>query len=39
MAEKRNFWTYVLSAMNGAMIFGGLSPKGDVRSSVDIKGT
>jgi len=39
MAEKRNFWTQVLSAMNGALIFGGLSPSGgDVRSSVELKG-
>ena len=37
MAEKRNFWTQVISAMNGAMIFGGLSPKGDVTSSCEIK--
>ena len=38
MAEKRNFWTQVWSAMNGAMIFGGLSPKGDVTSSCELKG-
>ena len=38
MAEKRNFWTQVWSAMNGALIFGGLSPKGDVTSSVELKG-
>jgi len=38
MAEKRNFWTQVMSAMNGALIFGGLSPKGDVTSSVELKG-
>ena len=38
MAEKRNFWTQVLSAMNGALSFGGLSPKGDVTSSVELKG-
>jgi len=38
MAEKRNFWTQVWSAMNGALSFGGLSPKGDVTSSVELKG-
>jgi len=37
MAEKRNFWTQVWSAMNGALSFGGLSPKGDVTSSVELK--
>ncbi len=38
MSAKRNFWTQVWSAMNGALIFGGLSPSGgDVRSSVELK--
>ena len=37
--RKRNFWTQAWSAMNGALIFGGLSPgKGDVTSSVELKG-
>ena len=35
--KKRNFWNQVLSAMNGAITFGKLSPKGDVTSSVHIQ--
>ena len=38
MAEKRNWWTQTISAMNGALSFGKLSPKGDVTSSVDLQG-
>ena len=37
MAEKQNFWNQVISAMNGAITFGKLSPKGDVTSSVHIQ--
>ena len=38
MAEKRNLWGQVLSAMNGSLSFGGLSPSGgDVTSSVELK--
>ena len=35
--KKRNFWNQVLSAMNGAITFGKLSPKGDCTSSVAIE--
>ncbi len=38
MAEKRNWWTQTISAMNGTLSFGKLSPKGDVTSSVDLQG-
>lgn len=38
MSKKENFWTQVISAMNGAMTFGGLSPSGDVRSSIELQG-
>jgi len=38
MAEKRNFWTQILGAMNGALSFGSLSPKGDVTSSAELRG-
>ena len=37
MSEKKNFWSQVWSAMNGAITFGKLSPKGDVTSSVHIQ--
>ena len=37
MSEKKNFWNQVISAMNGAITFGKLSPKGDVTSSVYIE--
>ena len=37
MSEKQNFWNQVISAMNGAITFGKLSPKGDVTSSVHIQ--
>ena len=37
MSEKKNFWNQVWSAMNGAITFGKLSPKGDVTSSVHIQ--
>ena len=37
MSEKKNFWNQVISAMNGAITFGKLSPKGDVTSSVHIQ--
>ena len=35
--KKKNFWNQVISAMNGAITFGKLSPKGDVTSSVHIQ--
>ena len=37
MSEKKNFWNQVISAMNGSITFGKLSPKGDVTSSVAIE--
>ena len=37
MSEKKNFWNQCWSAMNGAITFGKLSPKGDVTSSVHIQ--
>ena len=37
MSEKKNFWNQVISAMNGAITFGIISPKGDVTSSVHIQ--
>ena len=37
MSEKKNFWNQVISAMNGAITFGKLSPEGDVTSSVAIE--
>ena len=37
MSEKKNFWNQVISAMNGAITFGKISPKGDVTSSVHIQ--
>ena len=37
MTAKKNFWNQVISAMNGAITFGKLSPKGDVTSSVAIE--
>ena len=39
MSEKKNFWNQVWSAMNGAITFGKLSPKGDVTSSVAHRST
>jgi len=38
MSEKKNFFTQCLSAMNGTICFGFLSPKGDVTSSVKLQG-
>ncbi len=35
--KKKNFWNQVISAMNGAITFGKLSPKGDVTSSVHVQ--
>ena len=37
MSDKKNFWNQVISAMNGAITFGKLSPEGDVTSSVAIE--
>ena len=37
MSVKKNFWNQVWSAMNGAITFGKISPKGDVTSSVHIQ--
>ena len=38
MAEKRNFWTQVIGAMNGAISFGGISKDKSVTSSIELKG-
>ena len=32
MAEKKNYWTQIIGAMNGFLSFGGLSPFKDVTS-------
>ena len=37
MASKENFWTQVISTMNGLISFGALSPDETVTSSVEIK--
>ena len=37
MASKKNFWTQVISTMNGLISFGALSPDETVTSSVEIK--
>ena len=37
MSEKKNFWGQVISAMNGAITFGKISPKGDVTSSLHLQ--
>jgi hypothetical protein len=37
MASKKNFWTQVISTMNGLISFGSLSPDETVTSSVEIK--
>ena len=37
MTAKKNFWNQVISAMNGSITFGKLSPEGDVTSSVAIE--
>ena len=37
MSAKKNFWNQVISAMNGSITFGKLSPEGDVTSSVAIE--
>ena len=37
MTQKKNFWTQVISAMNGAISFGALSPQEDVTSSIELK--
>ena len=37
MSKKKNFWNQVISAMNGSITFGKLSPEGDVTSSVAIE--
>ena len=38
MAEKKNFWTQVIGAMNGSISFGGLTKDKAVTSSVEIQG-
>ena len=35
--QKKNFWAQTWSTMTGLIRFGGLSPQGDVTSSVEIK--
>ncbi len=37
MSQKKNFWTQVVSSMNGLIQFGGISPKEDVTSSIELK--
>lgn len=39
MAEKKNYWTQIWEAMNGALSFGSLSPLKDVTSSAKLEGT
>tara|TARA_Y100001973_G_C5141224_1_gene303034 strand:- start:239 stop:802 length:564 start_codon:yes stop_codon:yes gene_type:complete len=38
MAEKKNYWTQIIGAMNGFLSFGGLSPFKDVTSSFNVTG-
>ena len=38
MAEKKNWWTQVISTMNGMMTFGGINLDKTVRSSIDLTG-
>ncbi len=37
MTAKKNFWTQVISTMNGWISFGGLSPKEDVTHSIELR--
>ena len=37
MSEKTNYWTQKISAQDAAIIFGGISPEKDVRSSFMVK--
>ena len=37
MTTKKNFWTQVISTMNGMITFGGLSQQEDVTSSIELK--
>ena len=37
MSEKTNYWTKKISAQDAAIIFGGISPEKDVRSSFMVK--
>ena len=37
MTQKKNFWTQVISTMNGMISFGALSPQEDVTSSIELK--
>ena len=39
MAEKKNWWTQVISTMNGMITFGGIDADKCVRSSVELCGT
>ena len=39
MAEKKNWWTLVISTMNGMITFGGIDADKSVRSSVELCGT
>ena len=37
MSEKTNYWTQKISAQDAAIIFGGISPEKDVRSSFQVR--
>ena len=37
MSKKKNYWSQVISSMNGLISFGGLSPKEDVTHSIELK--
>ena len=37
MSEKTNYWTQKISAQDASIIFGGISPEKDVRSSFMVK--
>ena len=37
MSEKTNYWTKKISAQDACIIFGGISPEKDVRSSFQVK--
>jgi len=38
MAEKKNWWTQVISTMNGMITFGGINLDKTVRSSIELQG-
>ena len=37
MSEKTNYWSQKISAQDASIIFGGISPEKDVRSSFMVK--